>query len=170
MNPQIDNDPVHSLERLTEVAHYDLFSDDVRSVLDGLARRAANHFGTEAGMVSIVLDGAQYFAGRSGVQGWIEAAEGTPVEWAFCANVVRNQEPYVVPDATVDAIQHDNPLVTQDGIRCYAGVPITTPNGHVLGAYCVVGEEPHDFTAADVAELQEMAKDVVTVLEQHRSD
>lgn len=101
---------------------------------------------------------------------WIEAAEGTPVEWAFCANVVRSHEPYVVPDATVDALQHDNPLVTQDGIRCYAGVPITTPNGHVLGAYCVVGEEPHDFTAADVAELQEMAKDVVTVLEQHRID
>lgn len=168
MNPQIDNDPVHSLERLTEIAQYDLFSDDVRTELDELAHKAADRFGQDYGMVSIVLDGAQYFAGRFGTDGWIDAAEGTPVEWAFCANVVRNREAYIVPDATVDPLQHDNPLVTQDGIRCYAGVPITAPNGEVLGAYCVVGQTPHDFTAAEIGELRHMADDVVAVLEQHR--
>jgi GAF domain-containing protein len=165
MNPIIDNDPVQSLERLTEIAKFDLFSPDVRKVLDGLATKAATSLGSPFGIVSIVLDGAQYFAGSHGVGGWLAEAEGTPVEWSFCANVVRHRKPYIVDDATVDPLQHDNPLVVQDGIRSYAGVPIMSSDGHVLGAYCVVGTDAHHFTEAEIVQLESMAADVVAAIE-----
>ncbi|RZS89779.1 GAF domain-containing protein [Motilibacter rhizosphaerae] len=168
MNPVIANDPVTDAERLQEVGSYDLYSDEVRAQLDAFARAAAARFDLPIGLVSIVLDEAQYLAGTSGVEGWIDEADGTPVEWSFCVNAVRNRAPYVVPDATVDPLQHDNPLVTDDGIRSYAGAPLVTSSGHVLGSYCVIGTTPRDFTAEEVAELTRMADEVVAAIEQHR--
>ena len=164
----IDNDPVHDIDRLMEVASIDLFDPEVRAVLDDFARRAAEHFHQDCGMVSIVLDGAQFFAGAHGVEGWIAEAEGTPVEWAFCANVVRRGSTYVVENAAEDDHQRHNPLVTEDGIRSYAGAPLVTSNGQVLGAYCVVGNEPRHFTEEEIAELEAMADEVVAELELHR--
>ncbi|MGD0810362.1 MAG: GAF domain-containing protein [Acidimicrobiales bacterium] len=156
------------MERLVEISNYDLFSTEVRTTLDDFARRAAERFGLPTAMISIVLDTAQYWAGMHGVDGWKAEAQGTPVEWAFCANVVRTGHSYVVENAEIDELQRDNPLVTEDGQRCYAGAPLITPSGHVLGACCVVGNEPRTFTPAEIDELAAMADEVVAELEQHR--
>ncbi len=161
-------DPVTDVERLEEIADLDLFSDDARAKLDAFAQRAAERFDLPIGLVSIVLDSSQYLAGRHGLEGWIDEAEGTPVEWSFCATTVRTREQYVVTDAVNDAVQKDNPLVTVDGIGSYAGTPLVTSRGHVLGSYCVIGTTARDFTAEDLAELQAMANDVVAEIEASR--
>jgi diguanylate cyclase (GGDEF)-like protein/PAS domain S-box-containing protein len=66
----------------------------------------------------------------------------------------------VVPDATQDERFHDNPLVTGPaGLRFYAGVPLTSPEGHALGALCVIDGRPrHDFSDEDRVRLRELAK------------
>lgn len=163
-----DVDPVSDVDRLREISEFDLYSDDVREKLHDFARRAAERFDLPHGMVSIVLDSAQYWAGMHGVEGWRAEAEGTPVEWAFCANVVRRRDTYVVENAELDPLQHDNPLVTEDGQRCYAGAPLITSKGFVLGAYCVGGDDPREFSDEEIAELRVMADEVVAELERHR--
>jgi len=161
-------DPVQDLGRLLEVSRYDFEAPEVRAALHRLARRAAECFDLPIGLVSIVLDSALYLAGMHGIDGWMAEAEGTPVEWSFCANAVRSGQPYVVEDATVDAIQADNPLVTIDGIRSYAGAPLVTESGHVLGACCVIGTAPRTFTPDEVRLLVEMAQDAVDEIARHR--
>jgi GAF domain-containing protein len=163
-------DPVTDIDRLIEISNYDLFSPEIRDKLHAFARRAAERFDLPSGMVSIVLDTAQYWAGMHGVDGWRADAEGTPVEWAFCATVVRTGSMYVVEDAAIDEVQRDNPLVTEDGQRCYAGAPLITKSGHVLGAYCVAGNEPRKFTEEEVADLAAMADEVVAEIESHPID
>jgi GAF domain-containing protein len=160
-----DEDPVLDVERLAEIADLDLFSPEVQAKLDVFARRAAERFDLPIGLVTIVLDSAQYFAGQHGTSDWIEEAQGTPVEWSFCANTVRDRAQYVVTDAEYDERQAHNPLVTEDGIRSYAGTPLTTSNGFVLGSYCVIGDTPREFTAEEMAELQRMAAEVVLDIE-----
>ncbi len=125
-------DPVTDVERLEEIADLDLFSDSARAKLDAFAARAAQRFDLPIGLVSIVLDSSQYLAGRHGVEGWIDDADGTPVEWSFCATTVRTRKQYVVTDAANDDVQKSNPLVTEDGIASYAGTPLVTSRGHVL--------------------------------------
>jgi GAF domain-containing protein len=166
LDPLID--PVLDMDRLAEIADLDPFAADTGPLLDEFARRAAERCGVRVGLVTIVLDGAQVLAGRHGLTGWLAAAPGTPVEWSFCATTVRTGRPYVVPDATVDATQQDNPLVTEDGVVAYAGAPLVTSRGHVLGACCVVGDEPRRFSAAELEDLRVMATEVVAVLEQRR--
>ncbi|PPK94173.1 GAF domain-containing protein [Kineococcus xinjiangensis] len=161
-------DPVQDVERLTEIGRFDLFSDEARARLDGFARRAAERLGLPIGLVNIVLYDAQHMAGSHGLTGWLAETRGTPVEWSFCATSVRTGEEYVVPDAQLDEAQCDNPLVTIDGIRSYAGVPLITSAGHVLGSCCVLGTEVHEFTATEVAELRAMAAEVVAEIESLR--
>jgi GAF domain-containing protein len=79
---------------------------------------------------------------------------------------VRTREAYVVPDLAEDLLQRANPLATdEDAVRCYAGAPLITSAGHVLGALCTIGGVPRDFCAADVAELQARADALVADLE-----
>ena len=160
-----DEDAVQDLGRLAEIADLDLFSPEVQAKLDVFARRAAERFSLPVGLVSIVLDSSQYFAGRHGLDGWLDEAEGTPVEWSFCANTVRDRAQYVVEDASADDRQSANPLVTQDGVRAYAGTPLTTSKGFVLGSYCVLGDTPREFTNDELAELQQMAAAVMLEIE-----
>ncbi|GAA1881910.1 GAF domain-containing protein [Lapillicoccus jejuensis] len=159
-------DPVGDVDRLLAVARYDVESPELAAVLDRYAGEAADLFGLPIGAVSIVLDGAQYFAGQRGLDGsWMGEAAGTPIEWSFCATTVRTRAPYVVPDATVDEVQRTNPLVLLDGVRSYAGAPLITSSGHVLGACCTLGYEPREFSADEIALLERLSDRIVADLE-----
>jgi GAF domain-containing protein len=163
-------DPVSDLGRLLEVASYDFALPEVRARLHELAQQAATALGQPVGLVTIVLDSAQYLAGMYGVEGWMAEVEGTPVEWSFCAHAVRSGQPYVVEDALTDPEHADNPLVTVDHVRSYAGAPIFGADGHVLGAVCALGPDPHHFARADLETLEHLAADAVDELNHHRLD
>ena len=156
-------------ERLAALAAYDLSSPRLRQRLNELAARTAAALGQPVGLTSLVLDSAQVIAGMSGVNGWIADVGGTPVEWSFCANAVVSGQPYVVDDAAHDVVQHDNPLVTIDGFASYAGVPLRTSQGHIVGAQCVLGTAPHRFTPQEIAVLETAAAEAVAILEDYRS-
>jgi GAF domain-containing protein len=91
--------------------------------------------------------------------------EGTPLEWSLCRHVVRNQSVFVVSDARENEIVKDNPLVQSGCIRCYAGSPLITSKGNLIGSFCVMGEEVHVFTTEDVDFLRGMAAEAVRRIE-----
>src|SRR5690349_8260946 len=115
---------IHSPERLAVIGGIDLDDAELQRRLNAIAERTATRLHLPISLVSIVLDTAQVFLGAHGLHGWLADAGGTPVEWSFCANAVTSGRPYVVPDAAADPRQATNPLVTADGIRSYAGIPI----------------------------------------------
>lgn len=156
------------LERLTELARYDVLDPRLRPRLDAIAESSRDRLGQPVALVTVVLDNAQFVLGSAGLSGWIVDARGTPVEWSFCAHAVAAGDTYTVSDAATDPRQAGNPLVTVDGIRSYLGVPLVTGTGQVLGAHCVVGFEPHLFRPSDVAVLNAAADDVMRVLEEFR--
>jgi GAF domain-containing protein len=154
--------------RLQEIADLRLNDSDVDGILSEIAAEAAAHFGLPVALVSIVLDQAQYFRASHGLDGWMAATRGTPAEWSFCQHVVRNRAPFVVDDAQTDPLMQDSPLVRVEGVRCYAGVPLVTFRGHVIGSFCVQGPDPRSFTKYDLAQLHRYAKRVITRIEQRR--
>jgi GAF domain-containing protein len=167
---EYQSDPVTDVRRLSAIADYDLESPQLRVRLDAIARRAAERLDAPIGLVTIVLDSAQLVAGRFGIDGtWLDAADGSPVEWSFCANVVRTGSPYLVQDAVTDELQHDNPMVTVDGLRSYAGAPIVDHDGNVLGSCCAIGVTAREFLPAEIEGLQSLAAEIVVELEQHRA-
>ena len=163
------DDPLVDRARLQEIADLDLLSGDLDATLDDIAKRAAQRLGLPVGLVSIVLDEAQFFAAEHGLTGVLKETRGTPVEWSFCAHAVRTNSPFVTSDASHHPLTRDNPIVTADGIRCYAGVPLRTSKGHVIGTLCVLGGVPRSFPEEDLAVLEELAAEVMVRIEIRRA-
>jgi GAF domain-containing protein len=158
---------VNDFQRMAVLAGIDIDNPELRGKLDAVAARTAERVGREVGLISMVLDSSQFFAGASGLDGWLAELGGTPIEWSFCVHAVRSRQPYVVPDARIDALQSANPLVHVEGVRSYAGVPIVV-DGEVLGAHCVLGYAAGDFSPADVEELRRGAEEIVALLTAYR--
>ncbi|MET0425072.1 MAG: GAF domain-containing protein [Actinoplanes sp.] len=162
-SPQPD---LAGLGRLRVLADLDLDNPQLRARLNVIAERTANRLGQPVSLISLVTDLAQFFPGSYGLDGWLAEVEGTPAEWSFCARMVETRAPYVVPDTVNDRDQATNPLVTDDGVASYAGVPIVV-DGEVLGAHCVLGKTPHDYTDEEMAELTRGAEEIVALLEEY---
>ena len=155
--------------RIAEIARLRLHEDVVDEILNEYVQKAAEQFDLPIGLVSVVLDDAQKFAASHGLEGWIKESNGTPLEWSFCAHSIGDGKPFLVSDAEIHEEVNDNPLVEYDDVRCYAGVPMITKNGHVIGNFCVIGKEVREFTREEVDVLKEYATKVVDRLEERVS-
>ena len=161
-------DPVRDTARLAEIAALGVTSAEVDEVLQQTVDEAAAALNLPTALVSVVMGEAQYFAAQHGLTGWMAEAQGTPVEWSFCANAVQSGEPFVVEDAGTHPATRDNPLVHFDNLRCYAGIPLVTRTGHTLGTLCVIGNEPRSFTEAEMEVLRGLARTAMTRIEERR--
>jgi signal transduction histidine kinase len=107
---------------------------------------------------------------------WFKSCQGlgiseTPRSVSFCAHAIAADDILVVPDAHLDPLFVDNPLVTGPPyIRFYAGKPVRSPSGHRMGTLCVIDTEPRtglsdDEAAAltDLAAWAELEFSVVTM-------
>jgi hypothetical protein len=73
----------------------------------------------------------------------------------------------VMPDCRLDDDFKDKPYVLSDpGVRFYAGVPIRSPSGHYIGVYAVSHDEPRDpLTYDELRFMQDIAVAVMNHLE-----
>lgn len=161
-----EHDAIHDEGRIEVIARLKLHEDQVDDILNTYAQKASEEFNLPISMVSVVLDEAQIAAGAHGLEGWIAEAGGIPVEWSFCSNSVESRQPFVVGNLENNEKTNTNPLVKMDGIKCYAGAPMITSNGFVIGNFCVVGVEERTFTNDEIAKLKVYAKQAVDHIEQ----
>jgi diguanylate cyclase (GGDEF)-like protein len=86
-----------------------------------------------------------------------------PRDVSFCAHTILGDEILVVPDTRADARFSDCPLVTgEQGVRFYAGCPLTVANGFRLGALCLIDTVPREFSDED----QHLLRDLAVMVEQ----
>jgi GAF domain-containing protein len=155
-------------ERLREIAALRLTEPDVQYILGDVCREASDALGMPIGLVSIVLDEAQVFVAQHGLTGWMQEAGGTPSEWAYCRYAVAGKLPFIVNDAASNPIVRENPLFTQGGLRCYAGIPLVTSRGHAIGSFCVAGDDARSFTEGELDTLRRFANEAMRRLETRR--
>jgi two-component system sporulation sensor kinase A len=71
--------------------------------------------------------------------------------------VVHTQAPLVISDARQHPLVCDNLAIGALGVVAYLGVPLTTPEGHVMGSFCTIDNKPRRWTQNDFALLQRLA-------------
>lgn len=161
-------DPVLSRERLQEILDLDLLSGEEDEILQQALVEATESLDMPIALVSLVLNDAQYFLAMEGLDGWLKETRGTPIEWSFCVNVVLREQPFVVEDATQHPQTRDNPLVAHENVGSYAGVPLRTSKGHVLGSLCVIGDQKRPFQPEEIRALEGWAEQVMARIESRR--
>ncbi len=157
--------------RLNEIKRLDLFSDDVRDLLDSTTQEICDRLKLPVSLVSIVLDESQYFASHKGLENsWMGKVSGTPIEWSFCKNLIADKKDLIIEDARKDERVKDIPLIEQDKVVCYAGSPLVTSNGYCIGSLCVIGPEGRQFEESEIQLLRTRAREVMQKLEDRVSD
>jgi two-component sensor histidine kinase len=154
--------PVDEPQRLIALKRYDLLDTPPEEAFDRLTRLAAGVLGMPISLITLIDETRQWFKSRHGFD-----ALWTRREVAFCSRTILDTEPLVVPDATADDRFVANPLVTgEPNIRFYAGAPLVTPEGYVLGTLCVIDRSPHpEFSDEQRRLLQDLADLVMTEIE-----
>jgi PAS domain S-box-containing protein len=158
--------PPNEPERLLALREYEVVDTPAEAGFDGLTALAAELLGVPIALVSIVDSDRQWFKSRYGL-----SAPETPRDVSFCGHVVAGEAALVVADALADPRFSDNPLVTgEPRVRFYAGMPLRTRDGFVLGTLCAIDHVPREITARQRNALALLASQVVALLELRRSE
>lgn len=79
--------------------------------------------------------------------------------------MIATNEVLVSEDVTKDPCFADDPLVLEKGIQFYAGAPLRTKEGLVVGSLSVIDTRPRAFSEPDRRRLQELANDLMGEIE-----
>jgi PAS domain S-box-containing protein len=147
--------PANERARLEALRAYDILDTPPDRACDDLVQLAAQICGTPIAVISLV-DSARL---------WFKASVGLNVceadrEDSFCAHAILLPDKLlVVPDASADSRFAKSPLVIGEPRgRFYAGTPLVTPEGLVLGTLCVIDRVPRQLTDRQQTALVRLAR------------
>jgi EAL domain-containing protein (putative c-di-GMP-specific phosphodiesterase class I)/GGDEF domain-containing protein len=145
--------------RLDALRQLDLLDTAPSEAFDRITRMASQLFELPIAAVSLTDLDRQWFKSRVGV-----AHTSIPRDKAPCSQVAESSALLVIPDLLADPCYRDSHLA-RNGVRFYAGAPLTTREGFGLGAMCVLGVEPRQASASELASLTDLAAMVMAQIE-----
>lgn len=145
--------PTNERDRLDVLETLDLAAMTHDERLEEIVGLAADLCQAPMAALSIVESGRQWvLAGRDLPVGEV------PRHQSFCAHTILSEQVLVVADATADARFFDLPLVTEHGVRSYAGAPLISAEGLAVGTIAVFDTEPRTLESFQEKMLQILAR------------
>ncbi|MFD7794720.1 PP2C family protein-serine/threonine phosphatase [Streptomyces sp. NPDC059759] len=145
-------------ERLAAVAASELLDTPAEGTFDDLAHLAMSITGAQKAFFT-VADGRRSFW-KSAVGMDPTAGRENDIRDSPCHILIGTGRELIAEDAATDPRIRDLAAVGALGIGAWAGYPVFSPNGHVLGGFCVVDKDARPFTAAQTQALQTLARSV----------
>lgn len=142
-------------------------------VFDRLVQIAHQLLGAPVSLITMVDDEQQYFKAAVGLDGSVAVSRKTPLSHSFCQHVVTSGRPLIVDDARINPLVRENLAVRDLSVIAYLGVPIISPEGFVLGSFCVIDAHPREWKPVEVAFLQEFSRLItfeIAARERHGAD
>jgi len=150
--------------RLQVLWDYEILDTPPDAEFDALTQLAARLCQVPIATISFVDEKRQWFKARVGLE-----ITDSAREVSFCAHAIQKPGLMLVADATQDERFANNPLVTEEPrIRFYAGMPLVTGEGAILGTLCVMDVQPRTLREDQQEALQLIADLVMRRLNAHR--
>ena len=153
-------------DRLQALQRYGILDTPMEPAYDELADLAGYICNAPVALISL-LDNQRH---------WFKAARGfalreTPLKESVCRYAIRQSGVFIVPDLAQDPRFAHYAIVTQKNpLRFYAGAPLVTPDGFVLGMLCVLDHRPRELSAKVQDLLSGLARQVIRLLELKRAN
>ena len=151
--------------RLKTLLNYDILDTPPEEAFDDITRLASMVYAAPIALICL-LDTSRV---------WIKSHFGLtitemPREHAFCTYTLLHPEILIVPDALRDERFATCPLAAGPPyVRFYAGAPLITASGHVIGTLCIMDSETRDLASHQTEALQLLARQIMTLLELRRA-
>ena len=150
--------------RLRAVRSFDILDTEPEDSFDDLVQLASAICEAPISTVTIIDRDRQWFKAMIGVD-----KRESSREVSFCAHTVANKRQLIVADAQADPRFASNPAVQgEPWIRFYAGSPLVTESGQVVGTICVIDRVPRELTEFQSEALGALARQTMRLLELRR--
>lgn|GEM_PF-1393267 len=153
--------PTAEFARLAALRSHLILDTPDEAEFDDITHLASLICDTPIALITLVDEHRQWFKSKVG----LSVCE-TPRDISFCAHAIRGADIFEVPNAAEDERFHDNPLVTgEPKINFYAGIPLSTAEGHNLGTLCVIDRKPRQLTPLQRDAMKRLGRLVVQQIE-----
>lgn len=142
--------PRDELDRLSALRALALLDTLPEHRFDSLVQAAARELDAPIAVLSLVDAWRVWFKARTGLDA-VEVAR----ELSFCSHGLHGGDALVVQDAQADPRFAQHPLVAgPHRLRFYAGLPLRSSRGQVLGMLCVMDWRPRQLAPAQLDALR----------------
>ncbi len=157
--------PLADPERLAALRETALLDSPAEGAFDRLTRLAARLLRAPIALVSLIEADRQFFKSCVGLPDDVATARGTSLSHSFCQHAVERGQPLIIDDARLHPLVRDNAALRDLDVIAYAGIPLRTVDGFVLGSFCVIDHVPRRWTVDDLSTLSDLAASVMTEIE-----
>jgi signal transduction histidine kinase len=164
--PPVQLDDPARLEALRQATLLDTSPEEV---FDRLTRLASTILGVPISLVCLLDKERQFYKSAVGVPEQLAVPLDSSHTHSFCKYAVLSGKPLIVADAREHPVLKDNPTILL-GVVAYAGIPLVTADGLVLGTLCAIDTKPHEWTQAQIDVLRDLTALVVTEIELRRAN
>jgi CheY-like chemotaxis protein len=146
--------------RLESLCNFPILDTAPEQIFDDFARLATLICDTPMAVVGFMDEKTVWFKAKIGLD-----MNQIPRDESLCAHVILQTDIVIIPNPSSEERFSSSPLVTQAGIKFYAGIALIA-NHHVLGTLAVMDRIPHLLTAEQIDSLRILARRIASELEQ----
>jgi len=146
---------VRSPERLAALERSGLVGIGPDDPFDRLIELAVELIGCSCGVIALVDDECTTAMSAVGFPEGLALV--APIDQSFCRLVIGTGRPFVVADANADPRTTGDPAIKAFAAVSWAGYPLVDGDGAVLGTFCVMDSDPHEWTSTDLHVLATLA-------------
>ena len=162
MNPKPFPIPENESLRLDALNEYDILDSFTEKDYDFLTQMASHICKTPVSLITLLGVEKQFVKSSFGFD-----VPDLPREMSFCNYTILDPEKVnVVSDLRLDERYNSNPLVLGEPHAVfYAGAPLVTPEGFVLGSICVLDAVARKLSPEQEEALKALARQTITTME-----
>jgi PAS domain S-box-containing protein len=155
----------HEQARLAALRRYQILDTQPEQAYDNIAQLASFICGTSIALVNFIDENRQWFKAKLGIDvPEMPRSVGLSYLCLECRDIV------VVKDTLEHEEYAANPVVAgYPYVRFYAGVPLISPDGQIIGTLCAIDPSPRELNQQQIDALLALARQVITELELRRN-
>jgi hypothetical protein len=157
-------------ERLAALGRTGLLDTAPEAVFDRMTESLKEAFDVPIALLTLVDAERQFWKSSAGLPAPLCDTRESPRSTSICGHVVAANAVLVVEDIWRDSRFANNPILREQGIRFYAGAPLRTAAGLVIGSLCVMDTRPRRVSKAEEAFLLLSAQQVMREIESRGDD
>lgn len=152
--------PDNELERLISLSDYDVDYADVSTNFEDLIQLAAKVAGTQISLINLIDSYTQWTVSQYGLD-----LDQMSREDSVCQYTILEKDHFEVKDLSNDDRFSNKFYVQQPlNLRYYFGIPLTTKDGHNLGALCVLDRNIKTISPEKIELLKLIANEIINRL------
>lgn len=159
---ELSNQEDYENSRVKNLESFLIMDSEAEVSFDQLAQLASSVCETPIALISFIDFERQWFKASVGID-----LHEIPRYLSACNQTLKGNDVYMIPDVLQDKSEYRE-FMAKEGFQFYAGVPITSNEGHNLGTLCVIDYEPRLLSEEQLQTLKVIADQIFDLLEVRR--